>query len=107
MSGAALRCAAAIRRVGGEAVLEREHLRVPFTASIQPRSGEEETAGPLGTARRALYTLYAPLEDGGELPDEGDTVRFREERYRVLRAETMFLSGKPVYRRAVLRKESP
>lgn len=107
MSAVARRCAAAIRRVGGEAVLARERLREAFPASIQPRlSGWEPDGGPLGVGCVEYYTMYIPCDTAGDLLEYGDTVTFRESDYQVCKVETMYLSGVPVYRWAALRRES-
>lgn len=104
MSAEALRCAAAIRRVGCEARLLRGEEGIPFPASIQPRpDASGEAADPLGIGGVRLYTLYAP----GDSPETeaGDAVECLGVRYRVLRAEIHCLGGEPVYRWCVLRRE--
>lgn len=107
MSAVGRRCAAAIRRVGAEVTLVRADLRAVFPASIQPRkSGWEPDGDPLGIGCAEYFTMFAPCGTQGDRLVCGDTVEFRQDRYHVLRVETMCLSGMPVYRWAVLRRET-
>lgn len=105
MNAAARRCAAAIRRVGGEATLARGDLRVRFPASIQPRLTAAEPDGdPRGVGGAEYYTMYIPCDTPGDQLEPGDTVEFRQSAYHTRRVETMHLQGKPIYHWAVLRR---
>lgn len=89
MNALARRCAAAIRRVGGEAVLVREDLREAFAASIQPRPGGWEPEGDaLGVGGAEYFTIYSPCGTAGDWMTLGDCVSCHGENYRVLRRET-------------------
>lgn len=104
MTGVRNRVAAAIRRVGGEAVLVGEG--VAFPASLQPRlEGAEEFGDPLGMGSPEYYTLYAPWGTAADNLKTGDSVAYRDGRYRVMKTRTLDLKGQPVYRWAVVRRE--
>lgn len=107
MIAAALRCAAAIRRVGGEAVLVRGEERLLFPASLQPRVADAaDYADELGVGSVYFYTLYAPWDSGGSLLEAGDCVEWMGSRYYVQRTEIYTVSGEPIYRWAVVCRES-
>lgn len=81
--------------------------RIPFTGCLQPRSAEGgRWSDPLGIGQERLYTLYVPRDGAGAAMEPGDTVEFRGRRYHVLRKETYWLQGAPMYDRAVVRGES-
>lgn len=107
MNAAARRCAEAIRRVGGEAVLVRGELRDTFPASLQARKASEPDAGPLGCGMARYYTLYMPRGTAGERVEAGDTVLFHDGRYTVCRVENMIIGDEAAYRWAVVRRQAP
>ena len=97
------RVAAALALIGREVfIIDDGGSETALTASVQPvRAVPPEDAGPLGAFRRRRCVLYAAPGDGGKLA-VGSSVRVGGSVFRVICAESFYLSGEAVYRRAVL-----
>lgn len=102
---AAVRCAAAIRRIGGSCTLIRGAECFVLVASLQPmNTANEPEAGPMGFIDPSHYNMYSSAD--GPRPVCGDVVEYGGFRYSVRSCEIVFFAGQSAYYRAILRPES-
>ncbi len=100
----------ALQALGGEVRLEKAGAAYRFFACIQPDAYQtQEGSRPLqtrfGKTDLRQYLYYGPLENGGELVEDGMLLRQGETAYLVQLCCDFCWQGKPVYRRAVLKRQ--
>lgn len=100
----------ALQALGGEVSLEKDGAVYLFSACIQPdayqtQEGSRSPQTRFGKADPRQYLYYGPLENGGELVEDGTLLKQGETVYLVQLCHDFFWQGKAVYRRAVLKRQ--